>query len=156
MKKYLLMRQFLIFFVTMIVSSVVFSSCFIFKKKGNLPSGFIQTTEVGWSTIQIRGDVTFEKAFEEVLDVVAKRFEMDVISKEGAYARSQWSYRWGAIEGSSYRTRVTFKFSPDKTKVDLKTEAEWAVGNRWLVGYDTRLLETIKQDIMGVVGRTVM
>jgi len=91
-----------------------------------------------------------------VLDVVAKRFEMDVISKEGAYARSQWGYRWGVTEGTSYRTRVIFKFAPDKTKVDIKTEAEWYYGGVWHLGYDTRLLETIKQDIMGTVGRTVM
>ena len=80
--------------------------------------------------------------------------EMDVISKEGAYGRSLWSYRWGEAQGSSYRTRVIFKFSPDKTKVEVKTEAEFLrINNRWQSGYDTRLLEPIKQDIMGVVSR---
>ena len=151
MKKY--------FYILAIIAtfSIVFSSCSIFTKSKKSPVGFIQTNEVGWSTIQIRQGLNFDKAFDEVLDVVAKRFEMDVISKEGAYARSQWSYRWGVTENStSYRTRVIFKFSPDKTKVDVKTEAEWNVGNTWQMGYDTRLLETIKQDIMGVAGRTVM
>ena len=153
------MKKIVIILATMTMFSVVFSSCSISsltKKNKQTPIGFIQTNEVGWSTIQLREELKFDKAFDEILDVVAKRFEMDVISKEGAYARSQWSYRWGVTEGTSYRTRAIFKFSPDKTKVDIKTEAEWNVGNTWLVGYDTRLLETIKQDIMGVAGRTVM
>ena len=139
------------------IFSVVFSSCSILGGLGKKsPTGFIQTNEVGWSSIQLRDGLKFDKAFDDVLDVVAKRFEMDIISKEGAYARSQWNYRWGVTEGTSYRTRVIFKFSPDKTKVDVKTEAEWHVGKAWRTGYDTRLLETIKQDIMGVVSRTVM
>ena len=151
------MKKSLFILTTMTIFSVVFCSCSILNKvTKKAPAGFIQTNEVGWSSIQIREELKFDKAFDEALDVVAKRFEMDVISKEGAYARSQWSYRWGVTEGTSYRTRVIFKFSPDKTKVDVKTEAEWNVGNMWRMGYDTRLLETIKQDMMGTVGRTVM
>ena len=150
------MKKLVVILATTIIFSVAFSSCSMFSKSKQTPIGFIQTNEVGWSTIQLREDLKFDKAFDEILDVIAKRFEMDVISKEGAYARSQWSYRWGSMEGTSYRTRAIFKFSPDRTKVDVKTEAEWSVGNKWLIGYDTRLLETIKQDIMGVAGRTVM
>jgi len=128
-------------------------SCALFRKA---PNSFIRTNDPGWSTIVLRDELKFDKAFNDVLDVVAKRFEMDVISKEGAYARSQWSYRWGEVEGSSYRTRVIFKFSPDRTKVEVKTEAEWLRMGRWQMGYDTRLLETIKQDIMGVISRVTM
>ena len=144
--------MFLVFAATV---SVVFTSCGMVKGAKS-PAGFVKTNEVGWSTIQLREGLDFDKAFDEVLDVIAKRFEMDIISKEGAYARSQWSYRWGVDEGTSYRTRVIFKFSSDKTKVDVKTEAEWKEGSSWQMGYDTRLLETIKQDIMGVVSRVTM
>ena len=142
--------------VAITMLSVTISSCgavYGIKK----PIGFIKTNEVGWSSIQLREGLKYDKAFDDILDVIAKRFEMDIISKEGAYARSQWSYRWGVDGGDSYRTRVIFKFSPDKTKVDVKTEAEWKkTGSTWQLGYDTRLLETIKQDIMGVVSRVTM
>ncbi|NDV95393.1 hypothetical protein D0T84_10765 [Dysgonomonas sp. 521] len=40
-------------------------------------------------------------------------------------------------------------------KVDIKTEAELGGKPNWIKGWDTHLLQTIKQDIMGSVGRTV-
>ena len=81
---------------------------------------------------------------------------MEMISKEGGYARTGWIYTWNTkgIYTKKYRVRVIFKFSPDHSKVDIKTEAEILKGNNWITGYDTRLLNTIKTDIMGVVGRT--
>jgi hypothetical protein len=100
--------------------------------------------------------VNYDKAFNEVLDVIAKRFEMDMINKEGGYGRTNWIYTWN-LKGKyteKYRTRVIFKFSADRTKVDIKTEAEMGGEPQWIKGWDSRLLATIKQDIMGVVGRT--
>jgi len=123
------------------------------------PKGFVKATDGGtWSSISIREDLTYDKAFNEVLDVIAKRFEMDMISKEGGYGRTNWIYTWNT-KGKyteNYRTRVIFKFSADRTKVDIKTEAEYGGEPRWVKGFDTRLLQTMKQDISGVVGRTVM
>jgi len=83
---------------------------------------------------------------------------MDMINKDGGYGRSNWIYTWNDKGKYSqvYRTRVIFKFSADRTKVDIKTEAEFGGENKWIKGFDTRLLETMKQDISGVVGRTVM
>ena len=123
------------------------------------PSTFIRATDGGtWSSIFIREELTYDKAFNEVLDVCAKRFEMDMISKEGGYGRTNWIYTWNTKGNytSKYRTRVIFKFSADRTKVDIKTEAERGGESKWIKGFDTRLLQTIKQDISGVVGRTVM
>ena len=120
------------------------------------PSGFVTATDGGtWTSISIREDLSFEKAFNEVLDVCAKRFEMDLISKEGGYGRTNWIYTWGMKNGKAikgYKTRVVFKFSPDRTKVDIKTEAVYGD----ITGFDTGLLQTMKQDIMGVIGRTTM
>ena len=100
----------------------------------------------------------YDKAFAEVLDVIASRFEMDMISKEGGYGRTNWIYTWNKSGKytEKYRTRVIFKFSADRTKVNIKTEAEFGGDPNWIKGYDTRLLSTMKQDIGGVVGRTVL
>lgn len=134
--------------------SILLASCGMMK-----PSSFVRATDGGtWSSIQIRDDLPYEKSWNEVLDVVAKRFEMDMISKEGGYARSQWIYTWN-LKGKytkKYRVRAIFKFSADRTKVDVKTEAEFGGDPRWIKGWDTRLLSTVKQDIMGVVGRTTL
>ncbi len=140
--------------LTIIGITTLLNSCGAIK-----PSTFIQATDGGtWSTIQIRDDLTYEKAWNEVLDVIARRFEMDMISKDGGYARSQWNYTWN-LKGkymTTYRVRVVYKFSADRTRVEIKTEAEFGGEPRWIKGYDTRLLSTIKQDVMGVVSRTTL
>lgn len=81
-----------------------------------------------------------------------------MISKDGGYGRTNWIYTWNTRGQytSNYRTRVVFKFSADRKKVDIKAEAEFGGDPNWIRGFDTRLLSTIKSDISGVVGRTVL
>ena len=123
------------------------------------PRSFIKSAHGGeWSSTFVREDMSYDKAFNEVLDVIARRFEMDMISKEGGYGRTNWIYTWNdkGKYVNKYRTRVIFKFSGDRTKVDIKTEAEFGGDPNWIQGWDTRLLQTVKQDVMGAVGRTVL
>ena len=137
-----------------LLTCVLFASCGAIR-----PSSFVKATDGGaWSSIMIREDLSYDQAFNEVLDVVAKRFEMDMISKDGGYGRTNWCYTWNdrGRYTEKYRTRVIFKFSNDRKKVDIKTEAEFGGEPRWIRGFDTRLLSTVKQDISGVVGRTVL
>ena len=132
---------------------VVLQSC------ASVPKGFVKATDGGsWSSIYIREELPYDRAFNEVLDVIAKRFEMDMIQKDGGYGRTQWIYTWNPKSkyDEKYRTRVIFKFSADRSIVDIKTEAETAKGNYWIRGFDSQLLQTVKQDVMGAVGRTVL
>lgn len=120
------------------------------------PNNFIRTSDVNWSTVILREDLSFDRAWNEVVDVLAKQFEMEMISKDGAYARTGWIYTWN-LNGKyqeDYRNRVIIKFSPDRTKVEIKTEAQYGSDGKWENGFDSRLLQTVKLDIMGVVGRT--
>ena len=123
------------------------------------PSSFQRAADGGvWSSILIREDLSYDQAFNEVLDVVSKKFEMDMISKDGGYGRTNWIYTWNTRGQytSNYCTRVVFRSSADRKKVDIKTEAEFGGDPNWIRGFDTRLLSTIKSDISGVVGRTVL
>lgn len=148
------MKRIIFFLFLGTFTLLILNSCGTMK-----PSSFIQATDGGtWSSIQVRDDLDYDKAWNEVLDVIAKRFEMDMISKEGGYARSQWIYTWNT-KGKyteKYRVRVVFKFSSDRKKVDVKTEAEFGGDPNWKRGWDNRLLSTVKQDVMGVVGRTTL
>mgnify|MGYP005839922685 CR=1 FL=1 len=120
------------------------------------PSSFIQTSNVSWSSVPLRDDIEFDEAWNQVIDVLARQFEMEMISKDGAYARTGWIYTWNKKGDykDNYRNRVIIKFSPDRTKVEIKTEAQYGSPKNWKNGFDSGLLKTIKQDIMGVVGRT--
>lgn len=140
--------------VSAVMLSVSVVSCFSSK-----PSSFVKATDGGtWTSIYIRDGLTYDKSFNEVMDIVSSRFEMDMISKEGGYGRTNWIYTWNdrGKYTEKYRTRVIFKFSSDRTKVNIKTEAEFGGEPKWVRGFDTRLLETIKRDIMGVVGNTTL
>ena len=135
-----------IFFLS--IMAIVLTSC--------APTNFIRTSDVSWSTVQLRENIDFDEAWDQVIDVLAKQFEMEMISKEGAYARTGWIYTWNTkgTYTKNYRNRVILKFSPDRTKVEIKTEAQFGAEGKWQNGFDSRLLQTVKQDIMGVVGRT--
>jgi hypothetical protein len=119
------------------------------------PKTFVPADTV-WAGVEIREAMTPDKAWEAVVDVLAKKFDLEMISREGKYVRTAWTYNWlksGELT-SYYRVRAIVKFSADDTRVDLKTEANYLDGDQWIVGNDTLLLQTVKTDIMGVVART--
>jgi len=121
-----------------------------------MPSTFVVTYEPGWASIEIKEGISFENAWQAVLDVLAKKFELEMISREGGYIRTAWIYTWWKVgeRSENYRVRAIVKFSANSKNVDIKTEANYLTGGQWITGADTRLLETVKTDVMGVVGRT--
>jgi len=118
------------------------------------PNTFVKTMEPTWGSIELRTDVTYEQAWETVVDTLVKRFDMEVLSRQDGYIRTNWIYTWTGTIDENYRVRVTAKFPSDRKRLDIKSEAEFGGPGRWAMGYDTRLLETIKSDIMGKIGRT--
>jgi hypothetical protein len=140
------MKKLIILFA---ILSISLSSCNSYKS-------FVKTFNIDWTSIQLRENMNFENAWGQVLDIVATKFEMEMISKEGTYARSAWNYTI-ASNGKykkTYRTRVIFKFSPDKKVLKLKVEAQAGGEGKWINGYDANILKNIKSDVSGVVGRT--
>ncbi|MCK5493618.1 MAG: hypothetical protein KAJ14_10955 [Candidatus Omnitrophica bacterium] len=120
------------------------------------PRSFVRIMEPTWASLELRPDLEYEDAWQEVLDILAKKFELEMISKEGGYIRTTWIHTWWKVGQltEKYRVRVVVKFSPKKTKVDIKTEAQYLMRGQWIIGTDTRLLQTVKTDIMGITGRT--
>ena len=120
------------------------------------PTSFVQVMEPGWTAVELRQDVTEDAAWQEVVDVLAKRFELEMISRDGGYVRTAWVHTWwkqGELT-ENYRVRAIVKFAANKQTVDIKTEANYLADGSWITGTDTRLLQTLKTDIMGVLGRT--
>lgn len=121
----------------------------LFLSGCSAPETFIRTMEPTWATIEIRDGVQYESAWKTVLDLLIRRFDIEVSDKESGYIRTGWLYTWTGQYTEVYRVRVTIKFNKDQNSVDVKSEAYF----REFVGYDTRLLQTIKTDIMGTIGR---
>ena len=117
------------------------------------PVTFVQTLEHSWATIEIAGNIEYEKAWSAVVDLLVRKFDLEVLSKENGYLRTTWLYSWTGELREDYRVRVTIKFSFDKSKVEIKSEANYQRASGWVIGSDTALLQTLKSDIMGTIGR---
>ena len=126
------------------------------------PESFIErmsmaeaSEEAGWTLIELRDGIAYEDAWQDAVDIVAKKFELEMVSAEAGYARTSWtSWRFDSANHPDYRVRVILKFAPRRDSLSIKTDANFLRDDRWVVGSDTALLETLKTDIMGVVGRT--
>lgn len=120
------------------------------------PSSFSSGESV-WSVISLRDDIDYETAWEESVDLLARRFDIEMVEKESGYLRTGWIYTWweSGTHTENYRVRAIIKFSTDKAAVSVKTDAHYLDrwGN-WITGADSLLLETLKTDLMGTVGRT--
>lgn len=122
---------------------------------GCAPRTFVKTMEPSWASVEVRSEVPYEKSWPAVVDMLVRRFDIETMSKEDGYLRTTWLYTWTGKVKENYRVRVTVKFNQDRTKCDIKSEAEYdSPGRGWVMGYDTRLLETLKTDLMGTIGRT--
>ncbi|MCK4856431.1 MAG: hypothetical protein KAT58_00520 [candidate division Zixibacteria bacterium] len=147
-------RSTMLFILLCLLSSATVLS--LISCAANMPKTFVQAFEPGWASIELRQDVDREQAWQTVVDILARRFELEVISKDGMYVRTAWLYTWWKVGEvtDKYRVRAVVKFAPDMKTLDIKTEAHFLKDKQWLVGYDTRMLETIKTDIAGTLGRT--
>ena len=119
------------------------------------PKSFIKTGDGNWTSVPIRAELQTERAWNEAVDILARKFEMEMLNKESKYARTGWIYNWNTkgVYSQKYRVRATIKFSPDGENIDIKSEAQYGGQNGWKSGFDDRLLQTLKSDISGVVGR---
>lgn len=123
------------------------------------PKTFISTTNPGWNTVQVREDLSYDQAWTSVVDLIAKRFDIEIMSKEDGYLRTAWSHSWTGEVKENYKVRAIIKFSPSGQNLEVKTEAQYrdrgvaGVGSGWQMGTDEVLNHNLRTDIMGSVGR---
>jgi ribosomal protein S17E len=140
--------------LTMKPSSLLYVAVLILLAGCASPKTFVKTLEPTWASVELRDDIGYTNAWNSVVDTLVKRFDLEILSQQDGYMRTTWLYTWTGTVRENYRVRVTAKFSPDHKLVEIKSEAEYGGAGNWISGYDTRLLETIKTDVMGKVGRT--
>ena len=135
---------------------VMFSSLFLMCCA---PKTFVRSTSPGWNMIEIRDEVSYGEAWKSVVDLIAKKFDIEILSKEDGYIRTGWLYSWTGNLTQNYKVRSLIKFNPDKRIVELKSEAQFydggyfGIGAGWVMGTDELLSTTLRSDIMGRIGR---
>lgn len=118
------------------------------------PESFTATGSHPWSMIELRSDVQYEHAWDTVFQLLTKNFDLDRFSRDDGYLLTNWLYTWSGQYLAEYRVRVTVKFSPDRKTLQFLPEAQVLDGDGWEVGTDTRLVSTLRTDLMGTIGRT--
>jgi len=117
------------------------------------PKSFQRTGAGQWVTFEIREGVDFQHAWNTVFDLLVKDFDLDMSVREEGYLRTGWLHSYAGDYRHEYRVRVTVRFAPDHKTVRLKPEAQVKDGDNWLLGSDSRLIATLKSDLMGTIGR---
>ena len=138
---------------TLVIISIIVgvTSCGTHKSVRSFVKG-----DGGWVSVAINRNIKYEIAFDDVLSIVTRAFEIDIISSEAGYLRTKWNTTYvrtadGKYE-KDYRVRITIRASKERMRVDIKAEAEKLKKGYWENGWDTILLETMRKDIAGVVG----
>ena len=139
------------YFVGLLILSALFIAC--------TPATFVRTMDSTWNSIEVRENLTSEDAWNSVVDLIAKKFDIEVLSKEDGYLRTGWYHAWTGDLNDDYKVRSVIKFTNNKRLVEVKTEAQYysagfmGIGKGWKMGTDERLTTTLRTDIMGTIGR---
>jgi hypothetical protein len=48
--------------------------------------------------------------------------------------------------------RIVCNFNPTRTQLILKAEAEYLESGKWVTGFDTRAIETLRNDLTQSIG----
>ena len=56
------------------------------------PQSFVKSLDPTWASVELRDEVTAEQAWQVVVDTLVKQFDLEVLSKENGYLRTNWQY----------------------------------------------------------------
>lgn len=140
-----------------VVSIVIITSIFVagcMSSAVKYPKTFVQGIEPMVTTIELAQGTEAAAVWSNIVASLAQKYTLETISKELGKITTAWNYTSEGKDKSvqNYRTRALLQFSSDWTKLDIKTEANYLQNNTWLVGYDTKLLETIASELTKVLG----
>jgi len=118
------------------------------------PESFSYTMKPGWTSIEIREGVSYDKAWSTVFNILSRDFDMSAVLKDEGYMQTAWLNTWSGMYQENYKVRITIRFAHDRKSMQMRTEAWTLVEGKWYIGTDSRLTTTLKTDLMGTVGRT--
>jgi len=118
------------------------------------PDSFMRMTKQYWESVDIKPGTKYDDAWERVIYIITKKFELEMISKEDGYVRSMYgaSYFTEDMQNDKYQVRIVVKFTPDKKKVEFKIESRIWDGKLWQNGADIRVAANMRKDFVNSVG----
>lgn len=132
-----------------IVLIIVFSGC-----GSGAPDSFMRMTKQYWEVVNIKPSMAYNDAWERVIYIITKKFELEMISKEDGYVRSAYgpSYFTEDMQNDKYQVRIVAKFTPDKKKLEFKIESRIWDGKIFQNGSDVRVAANMRRDFLNSLG----
>ena len=129
----------------LIVSLSLFGGC-----GTGAPDSFMRMTKQYWEAVEVKPSIKYDDAWQRVIYIVTKKFELEMISKEDGYVRSAYgpSYFSEDLANDKYQVRIVAKFTPDRKRVEYKIESRIWDGKIWLNGSDVRVAANMKKDFV--------
>ena len=95
----------------LIVSASLFNGC-----GTGAPDSFMRMTKQYWEVVDVKPSVKYDDAWQRVIYIVTKKFELEMISKEDGYVRSAYgaSYFTEDMSNDKYQVRIVAKFTPGR------------------------------------------
>ena len=114
------------------------------------PNSYIQMDKQFWDVVEVNPKITYDDAWQRVVYIVTKKFELEMVSKEDGYVRSTYglSYFSEDLKNNRYRVRIVAKFTPNRKKVEFKIDAQVFDGKVWINGSDSRVAANIRKDFI--------
>jgi hypothetical protein len=119
------------------------------------PQAFLRYNATGWTALEVRNDVSYDRAWKVIVGILVRKFDLEFLSKEEGYLRTAWLHTWSGVYLDHYRVRITVLFSEDRKTIQLKPEAQFRDESGWVEGADSRLLPSLKAELVGTIGRTL-
>jgi hypothetical protein len=129
----------------LVVSSALFNGC-----GTGAPESFMRMTKQYWEVVDVKPSIKYDDAWQRVIYIVTKKFELEMISKEDGYVRSAYgpSYFTEDMGNDKYQVRIVAKFTPDRKKVEYKIESRIWTGKIWENGSDVRVATNMRKDFV--------
>jgi len=118
------------------------------------PDSFMQMNRQYWESMDIKSAYKYDDAWQRVIYIITKKFELEMISKEDGYVRSSYgqSYFTEDIQNERYQIRIVAKFTPDRKKFEFKIESRMWDGKIWHNGSDVRVAANMRKDFLNSIG----
>jgi hypothetical protein len=120
--------------------------------EGEPPGSFVRSTVELRATrmIEVRADLPRAQALKLTSDALAERYVVEVTDPKAGFLMTAWqaSMMRGGVPDLRYRTRLVAKFvGDDWHALQLRSEANWARGEEWDIGYDVAQLDTVASEL---------
>lgn len=138
-----------------VLRSFTFSILFLLAGCGlGAPESFMQMNKQYWESMNVKPSVPYDDAWQRVIYIITKKFELEMVSKEDGYVRSAYgqSYFTEDMQNERYQIRIVAKFTPDKKKFEFKIESRIWDGKIWRNGSDVRVATNMRKDFLNSIG----